>query len=170
MNRSDPPHSTPKVALVGLVAALAAVDLVLLVATTSRTELLRLLLAVGAFGVPFLGLILGLADRPLYAVGAVLSLPLAALYAYTGLLLPWTQLSFSLGQAGLELLLAVPVLGEPLATALFGGVTLGQATLRASFRYHYAIVALGVVGVAAAVARVGWRRSDPDPSGDSPGN
>lgn len=158
-------------ALVGLVAALVVVDVALLVAAppTSRTELLRFLLAVGAFGVPFVGILLGLTDRPRYAVGAVLSLPLVALYAYTGLLLPWTQLSFSLGRVGLELLLAVPVLGDPAATALFGGPTLGRATLRTAFRYHYALVALGVAGVAAATARSGWRRLASDHSGNSPG-
>jgi quinol-cytochrome oxidoreductase complex cytochrome b subunit len=155
-------------AFVGLVAALAAVDLALLVATptTSQAELLRLLLAVGAFGVPFLGFLLGITGRPLYAALGVLTLPLAVLYAYTGLLLPWTQLSFSLGQVGLELLLSIPVLGEPLATALFGGVTLGQATLQAAFEYHYAIVGLATVGVVAAIARMGWRRSTLAPSRD----
>ncbi|MFD1598629.1 cytochrome b N-terminal domain-containing protein [Halobellus rarus] len=168
MSRSNPPHQTLKLALVGLVAALVIVDtgLFFVTPTTSRAELLRLLLAIGAFGVPFLGFVLGLARRPVYAVGAVLSVPLAALYAYTGLLLPWTQLSFSIGQFGLELLLAVPVLGEPLATALFGGFTLGQATLQASFRYHYAVVALATAGVVVAIARIGWRRSDFDPSRD----
>ena len=171
MTRSTPPHSTLKTSLVGLIAALTVVDLALLAATptTSQTELLRLLLAVGAFGAPFLGFLLGFAARPLYAVGAALSLPLVALYAYTGLLLPWTQLSFSLGQFGLELLLSVPALGEPLATALFGGFTLGQATLRAAFRYHYALVGLAVVGVVAATARIGWRRVALDRSGNGSG-
>jgi quinol-cytochrome oxidoreductase complex cytochrome b subunit len=169
MSHSNPPHRTLKVALIGLVAALSLVDAALLVAapTTSRAELLRLLLAIGAFGVPFLGFLLGFAERPLYAVGGALSLPFVALYAYTGLLLPWTQLSFFLGQFGLELLLSVPVLGEPLATALFGGFTLGQATLQAAFRYHYAIVVIAFVGVA-AVGTVGLRRLVSVRSGDSP--
>ncbi|WP_311170395.1 cytochrome b N-terminal domain-containing protein [Halobellus ordinarius] len=170
MSRSNPPHRTLKVALIGLVAVLSVVDVVVLAAapTTSRAELLRLLLAIGAFGVPFLGFLLGFAERPLYAVGGALSLPFVALYAYTGVLLPWTQLSFFLGQFGLELLLSVPVLGEPLATALFGGFTLGQATLQAAFRYHYAIVALAFVGVAAAAGTVGLRRLVSVRSGDSP--
>ena len=147
-------------ALIGLVAVLSVVDVVVLATapTTSREESLRLLLAIGAFGVPFLGFLLGFVARPLYAVGGVLSLPLVALYGYTGLLLPWTQLSFFLGQFGLELLLSVPILGEPLAAALFGGFTLGQATLQIAFRYHYAVVALGLVGAVVAVGTVGLRR------------
>ncbi|MFC6873889.1 cytochrome b N-terminal domain-containing protein [Halobellus marinus] len=171
MSHSNPPHRTLKVALIGLVAALTLVDAALLVAaptTTSRAELLRLLLAIGAFGVPFLGFLLGFAERPLYAVGGALSIPFVALYAYTGLLLPWTQLSFFLGQFGLELLLSVPVLGDPLATALFGGFTLGQATLQAAFRYHYAIVVIAFVGVATAAGTVGLRRLVSVRSGDSP--
>jgi hypothetical protein len=163
MSRSNSPRWTLTASLVGLVAAIVLIDLTLLVAAPpSQTELLRLLLAVGGFGVPFLGVLLGFAGTPRYAVGAILSFPLAALYAYTGLLLPWTQLSFTMGSVGLEIALSIPIVGRPLATVLFGGFTLGEATLRAAFRSHYAIVALGGVGVAAAVARTGLRRVAPE--------
>jgi len=167
MDDSDSPHSSLKTSLVGLVAALTVVDaaLLLVATTTSHTELLRLLLAIGVFGVPFLGFLLGIAHRPRYALGASLSLPVAALYGYTGLLLPWTQLSFALGGVGLELVLSVPIVGEPLASVFFGGVTLSQATPRIAFRSHYAIVAVSTVGVVAAVASAGWRRLGSESAG-----
>ncbi|WP_348607814.1 cytochrome b N-terminal domain-containing protein [Halobaculum rarum] len=84
---------------------------------------------------------------PAAGLAAAVAVPLAALYAYTGLLLPWTQLSFVLGQAGVELALSVPLVGEPVARALFGGFTLSEATLEHAFRIHYAIVAVAVVAV-----------------------
>ncbi|WP_049986712.1 cytochrome b N-terminal domain-containing protein [Halobellus rufus] len=170
MSQSSPPRSTLKLVLIGLVAAVALVDLALLAVptTTSQAELLRLLLAAGAFGAVFIALLVGIVDEARYAVGAVISVPFVALYAYTGLLLPWTQLSFTLGQVGIEGALSVPGVGDSLAAVLFGGTTLTQATLRISFRYHYAFVALSLVGVAAAVGRAGWYRLTAADPGDAP--
>jgi len=148
--------------LSGLLGSLVLVDLALLAGlpTVVRADPLRLLLAVGAFGAVGLGLALGVVRSRRYAIGAIVSLPLVLLYAYTGLLLPWTQLSYFIGQAGLEMVLAVPFVGEPLAVALFGGVTLGEATLQAAFRYHYAVVGLGLV-VTLAIAVSLLRRPSP---------
>ena len=121
-----------------------------------------------------LGLLLGIGvTEGIYArwgirLTGMAALPLVALYAYTGLLLPWTQRSFALGQFGLDVLLGIPVFGEPLAVALFGGPTLSQATLRLAFRYHYAVVVLGLVCVAAAVGVAGWRRTALGRSQDRP--
>ena len=90
--------------LVGLLAGLALVDVALLASPSGvPAEPVRLLLAVGAFGAVALAVALGVVGQRRYAVGAVASVPLAVLYAYTGLLLPWTQFSFYLGQTGLEL-------------------------------------------------------------------
>ena len=139
--------------LLALVAGITLVDLGLAILTPAATQPIRLLLAGCAAFVPLVGLALGVVHRPAYGIGAILSVPLVIAYAYTGLLLPWTQLSFTLGQAGLEALLAVPVVGEPAATAIFGGFTLSQATLRGAFRLHYATVGVGAV----AVAAMGWR-------------
>ncbi|WP_435062549.1 cytochrome b N-terminal domain-containing protein [Halobaculum sp. EA56] len=93
---------------------------------------------------------------PAAGVAAAAAVPLAALYAYTVLLLPWTQFSFALGRAGVELALSVPLVGGSLARALFGGFTLSQATLEHAFRVHYAVVAvaaLALLGRAATVLR-----------------
>jgi len=162
---SSPPLRT---LLLVLVAGVVAVDLALAVVTPAATQPVRLLLAGCAACVPLVGLAAGVVYRPAYAVGAVLSVPIVVAYAYTGLLLPWTELSFTLGQLGLELLLGVPAAGEPAATALFGGFTLSQATLQRAFRLHYAIVGLGVLASVAAAAVVGLRRG-PGLTGSSPG-
>ena len=148
--------------LAGLLAGLALVDVTLLVAPAAvPAGPARLVLAVGAVGAVALGLALGVVGSPRYAVGAVVSVPFAALYAYTGLLLPWTQFSYWLGQTGLEAVLWLPVVGEPLAVALFGSVALGEATLRAAFRAHYAIVGLGVLAALSVCVSLFRRRSAP---------
>jgi len=157
--------------LAGLLAGLVLVDLALLASPSGvPAESVRLLLAVGAFGAVAVGIALGVVGPRRYAVGAVASMPLVALYAYTGLLLPWTQLSFYLGQQGLELVLGIPFVGEPLAAALFGGFTLGEWTLRAAFRYHYAVVGLGILAALSVCVSLVRRRSAPaerPPAGDS---
>lgn len=157
-SRTDTPSSVLASLLLASVAGVTVVDLALAVVTPAATEPIRLLLAGCASCVPLVGVALGVVRRPAYGIGAVLSVPVVVVYAYTGLLLPWTQLSFTLGQVGLEFLLGVPVVGEPAATALFGGFTLSQATLQTAFRIHYAVV--GVVGVAvvAVVTAMGWQR------------
>ena len=148
--------------LVGLLAGLALVDMALLASPSGvPAGPVRLLLAVGAFGAVALAVALGVVGPRRYAIGAVASMPLVALYAYTGLLLPWTQSSFYLGQTGLELVLRFPFVGEPLAVALFGGFTLGEATLRAAFRYHYAVVGLGVLAALSVCVSLFRRRSAP---------
>jgi len=150
------------VLLVALLSGLALVDVALLASPSGvPAEPVRLLLAVGAFGAVALAVALGVVGPRRYAVGAVASVPLAVLYAYTGLLLPWNQLSFYLGQTGLELVLWFPFVGEPLAAALFGGFTLGEATLRAAFRYHYAVVGLGVLAALSICVSLFRRRSAP---------
>ena len=148
--------------LVVLLSGLALVDVALLASPSGvPAEPVRLLLAVGAFGAVALAVALGVVGPRRYAVGAIASVPLASLYAYTGLLLPWTPLSFYLGQTGLELVLWFPFVGEPLAAALFGGFTLGEATLRAAFRYHYAVVGLGVLAALSVCVSLFRRRSAP---------
>jgi quinol-cytochrome oxidoreductase complex cytochrome b subunit len=89
---------------------------------------------------------------PRYAAVALAVVPLAALYAYTALVLPWNQLSFWLAQGLLEAVLRVPVVGKPLATALFGGFTLGRLTLALAALYHRGLTAALAVGL---VARLG---------------
>ena len=155
----------PGRSFVAFVGALLCLDVLLLLVPASggSAEALRVLLAVGATLTVPLAVGLGVAYRPVYAVGGILAVPLVAVYAVSGLLLPWTQVSFYAGQLVLETLLAVPVVGDRLAMALFGGFTLSERSLRLAFRYHYAVVAIGVVGFAVAlgisVYGAGFRRT-----------
>lgn len=148
--RTRPSSSMLRTALLGLVAGIVTVDTLLLVAKPGAwvAEPVRILLAVGALGVIPLAFRLG-ADSPKYAVVALLSTPVAVVYAYTGLLLPWTELSFVIGQHGIEMLLGVPFIGEWLALGMFGGFTLTESYLRMVFRNHYAIVALAALALVA---------------------
>lgn len=106
-------------------------------------QLLRLGLGVLAVCTLAVGLVCGVYYSTGYALGAVLGTPLVFVYIFTGLVLPWTQLSFTLGQLVLESALSVPVVGSQLAYSLFGGFTLTQATLERAVGYHYAVVAVG---------------------------
>jgi quinol-cytochrome oxidoreductase complex cytochrome b subunit len=153
-----PSLSPPEWAFVALVAVVLSVDTLLLVVPLSGAAVIRLALAVGALAaVPF-SVALGVLRRPVYAVAGLLSLPVVAVYVTTGLLLPWNQLSYYTGQLALETLLSVPVVGEPLAVAFFGGLTLSAQSLRLAFGYHYATVALATVALLVVVA-VTARRS-----------
>nr|WP_272904724.1 hypothetical protein [Halobacterium sp. TGN-42-S1] len=89
--------------------------------------------------------------RPVYTVGCLLALPVVVVYAVSGLLLPWNQLAFYTGQQVLDGLLAVPIFGEQLTTIFLGGPELSQRSLRLAFRYHYAIVGIGLVGLIVAL-------------------
>lgn len=137
----------------GFIATLLCLDLLLLVVTPpdGSAELLRVLLAVGAGVTVPLGIILGVMYRPVYAVGCLLALPVVVVYAVSGLLLPWNQLAFYTGQQVLDGLLAVPIVGEQLITIFLGGPELSQRSLRLAFRYHYAIVGIGLVGLIVAL-------------------
>ncbi|OYR40408.1 MULTISPECIES: hypothetical protein [unclassified Halorubrum] len=130
--------------LAGLVGAILCLDVLLLLVPASggTVEAVRVILAVAAALTVPLAVGLGLAYRPIYAIGGLLAAPLVAVYVVSGLLLPWNQLAFYTGQRTLEALLAVPAVGDRLAAAAFGGFTLSQRSLRLAFRYHYAVVGL----------------------------
>jgi len=136
----------------GFVAALLSTDVLLLVIAGESAEV-RSTLALGAGLAVVAGVCLGVSVRPGYAVGSVFAVPVVIVYTLTGLLLPWDQLAFAVGQSALEAVLAVPAVGDTLATALFGGVTLSASSLRLAFRYHYAIVAVGFGGLAIGAVR-----------------
>lgn len=94
---------------------------------------------------------------PAYAAVGLLAVPAAVVYSLTGLVLPWDQLSFWIARGLLESVLSIPVLGEPLAGVLFGGPSLGSATLTSMFRIHYGILAAAAVAAAAVACWRGWR-------------
>ena len=122
MERRD---GTLKRLLVGLVASVLLLDVLYTATTNPGTTgtTFRVMLAAGAGLTVPLAIGIGLLDRTAYAVGTLLLLPFVALYIVTGLLLPWDHVAYVTGQSTLEALLVVPVVGEPLATTLFGGFT-----------------------------------------------
>lgn len=130
--------------LVGLVSLLVVVELALALGLTRFVPPEATRIAVTAFGVVVVaaGVAVAAAREPRYALLAIPALPVVLLYVVTGLLLPWSQLSFVVGQSALEFLLALPAVGAPLATALFGGYSLSQQSLELAFDYHYAVVGL----------------------------
>lgn len=109
-------------------------------------------LAFGVVGVCFVGAI----RRTIHPAAVVLGFPLAVIYSYTGLIIPWTQLSYFVGQLTLEILLSMPLLGEPLATLIFGGFTLSLESLRTAFHVHHAVLVLVIIILLYGIGRKLW--------------
>ena len=151
----------PEWVLIGLIASIVIVDSTLLFAplSTGLEHFVRLGLTSLSFLAILVSLGLGIVRTPIYAVGALLVLPFVLVYSYTGLLLPWTQLSLTLGQALTEVLPSVPFVGETLAYHLLGGVSLSQQTLQIAFRHHYLIVGIALFGLVYALVRTASRSS-----------
>jgi quinol-cytochrome oxidoreductase complex cytochrome b subunit len=135
-----------------LVALVVVGDLLFVAAPAVASDALRYLFVALAVLAGAAVVAAGARRSPVAGAVALLALPLVAVYAYTGLLLPWTQLSFSVGQVLVELALWVPVVGSLLAQLLFGGFTLSQATLERAFTLHYAVVAVAGLALCAAAA------------------
>lgn len=109
----------------------------------------RTALGIGAVLAALVGVVVGTRRSPASLAGWLLALPVALLYAYTGLILPWNEASFTLAQAGVELALSLPApVGELVAQGLFVGFVLSEATLERMFLLHYGVVVLAVVAVA----------------------
>ncbi|MFC5368336.1 cytochrome b N-terminal domain-containing protein [Salinirubrum litoreum] len=151
----DTPSLLPTLA-VALVALVVGGDLLLL--ALPAPDALRHLLVGSAVLAGVLVVAVGVRRSPTAGVAALLVLPPVGVYAYTGLLLPWTRLSFWVGQTLVELTLTVPVVGGVLAQLLFAGVTLSQATLERAFVLHYAVVALAGLACCGAAAPTLARR------------
>jgi hypothetical protein len=151
--------SSPRRLLLVLVACLMVADLGLLVVSLDETEMvIRALLGAGTILAVGIGLVYGIRCSPPYAIGSLLAAPVAVLYTYSGLVLPWGQRSFHLGQQGIQVLLWVPLIGDALATTFFGEVPLSQLALQRMFTYHYAMVGLFLVSSLALLATRGWQR------------
>lgn len=124
---------------------------------------LRLGLAVFALcviAVCFLGALRG----TVHPLAAIVGFPLAVVYGYTGLIIPWEQRSYFFGQLALETVLSIPFVGEMMAILLFGGFSLSLTTLRHAVRLHYTalVIALLVLlyGVVQKLRRTPSRNSD----------
>ncbi|MFQ5711794.1 MAG: cytochrome bc complex cytochrome b subunit [Candidatus Geothermarchaeales archaeon] len=63
--------------------------------------------------------------------------------SFSGYLLPWDQLGYWASTIGLEMTKSVPIFGETLAQIVFGGSSMGPATLTRMYSFH---VNLSMVG------------------------
>jgi len=73
--------------------------------------------------------------------------------AFMGYVLPWGQMSFWGATVITNLFSAIPFMGEHIAFWLWGGFSIGNATLTRFFSFHYALpfVLLGLVGLHLAI-------------------
>jgi ubiquinol-cytochrome c reductase cytochrome b/c1 subunit len=104
----------------------------------------------------FRGLYYGSYKAPrelLWMLGVVILLLMMAT-AFMGYVLPWGQMSFWGATVITNLFSAIPIVGEPIVTWLWGGFSVDNATLNRFFSLHYlmpfvlfAVVALHVVAV-----------------------
>ena len=97
-----------------------------------------------------------------WLIGVIL-LSLTMLFGYTGYLLPWNQLAFWAGQIGVEMALAVPIVGEWSAQLLFGGFSLGQPTLIRMYILHVFILPFVVTALIAIHIGIVWMQGIAEP-------
>lgn len=84
-----------------------------------------------------------------WVLGVVL-LGLALAYSFSGYLLPWDQLGYWAGTISVQIMRAIPVLGDLIAQILLGGTALSPLTLTRMYFYHVSllpVVAVILVGI-----------------------
>lgn len=74
--------------------------------------------------------------RELHWISGVVLLFLTTTMAFTGYLLPWTQLSYWGAKVGTEIPSAIPLLGESIVIMIRRGQSIGQDTLGFFFAVH----------------------------------
>jgi cytochrome b6 len=80
----------------------------------------------------------------------VIGLGLALAYSFSGYLLPWDQLGYWAATISVQIMRAIPLVGDLLAQILLGGTSLSPTTLTRVYFYHVCllpVVALVLVGV-----------------------
>ncbi len=88
--------------------------------------------------------------RELHWVTGMLLLGLTLGLAFSGYLLPWTQLSYWGSTVGTEPLRAVPGVGDEVVQLVRGGDAVGEPTLHRFFALHVVVLPLVFVGLFAA--------------------
>ncbi len=106
----------------------------------------------------FRGLYYGSYKNPrelLWILGVVILLLMMGT-AFMGYVLPWGQMSFWGAKVITNLFSAIPIVGEPIVEWLWGGFTVGNATLNRFYSLHYLLpfVIVGVVGMHVAALHV----------------
>ena len=102
----------------------------------------------------FRGMMYGSYRKPrelLWLIGSGIFFVLMML-AFTGYILPWGQMSYWGAMVIINMIMAIPVIGEPLATLILGDFTLSDAALNRFFAYH--VVTLPVLLVALVIVHI----------------
>jgi quinol-cytochrome oxidoreductase complex cytochrome b subunit len=97
-----------------------------------------------------------------WILGIVL-ISLTMVFGYTGYLLPWDQLAFWAGQIGVQMSLSIPLAGEWVAQLIFGGFTLGQATLMRMYILHVFFLPFVVTTLIAIHIGIVWMQGIAEP-------
>jgi quinol-cytochrome oxidoreductase complex cytochrome b subunit len=97
-----------------------------------------------------------------WLLGIVL-ISLTMVFGYTGYLLPWDQLAYWAGQIGVEMSLSIPLAGEWIAQLLFGGFSLGQATLQRMYILHVFLLPFVVTALIAIHIGIVWMQGIAEP-------
>ena len=97
-----------------------------------------------------------------WLIGIVL-LSLTMVFGYTGYLLPWDQLAYWAGQIGVEMSLSIPFIGEWVAQLMFGGFSLGQATLQRMYILHVFLLPFVVTAVIGIHLALVWMQGIAEP-------
>ncbi|AAG19096.1 MULTISPECIES: cytochrome bc complex cytochrome b subunit [Halobacterium] len=97
-----------------------------------------------------------------WLIGIVL-LSLTMVFGYTGYLLPWDQLAYWAGQIGVEMSLSIPLVGDWVAQLMFGGFSLGQATLQRMYLLHVFLLPFVVTTVIAIHLGLVWMQGIAEP-------
>ncbi len=97
-----------------------------------------------------------------WIIGIVL-LSLTMVFGYTGYLLPWDQLAYWAGTIGVNMALSIPLAGEWVAQLIFGGFTLGQATLQRMYILHVFVLPFVVTAVIAVHIGIVWMQGIAEP-------
>ncbi len=93
----------------------------------------------------------------------IILISLSMVFGYTGYLLPWNQLAFWAGQIGVEMALATPIVGEWTAQLLFGGFTLGEATIIRMYILHVFVLPFVVTALIALHVGIVWVQGIAEP-------
>ena len=93
----------------------------------------------------------------------IILISLSMVFGYTGYLLPWNQLAFWAGQIGVEMALATPIVGEWTAQLLFGGFTLGEATIIRMYILHVFVLPFVVTALIALHIGIVWVQGIAEP-------
>ncbi|QLD88500.1 cytochrome bc complex cytochrome b subunit [Natronomonas salina] len=101
--------------------------------------------------------------RELNWIIGIILISLTMVFGYTGYLLPWSQLSYWAGQIGVEMALSIPLIGEWAAQLIFGGFTLGEATLQRMYILHVFILPFVVTAIIAVHIGIVWMQGIAEP-------